>query len=142
MQVAPTRVVQNIPIQAITQLVDAARKIFILERSLIRGQVEHSVRQQGMRLSFSVLAVFFGILALQLAAFWAGVALFQAGFSIGKVVLFSVLGCTFLGLLSWGVGARTARYSLKRTVRELHPRQEHYGRRGSAERDRFTKEAA
>jgi len=129
--------VEKIPFRAITEMLDALRQIVTLERELVESTLRESVQKQGSRVALLGVSGFFVALAIQLLAFWVGVALYQGGFSIGMVLLFSVLSCPVLAGFSWIFARRVKGRSSSRTHQEPV-----YERQGSSERDRFSKEAA
>lgn len=114
---------EKIPLRAIEEGIDAFRHILVLEQRRARLRTRRVAVRQGARAGLLATAGVVMAFALHLLFFWATVALYQRGWSIGGIGLgIAAFALVFAGL-SVLVGSRLTRSApLTSIVRMPHER--------------------
>jgi hypothetical protein len=91
-----------VPLKAIQDSVESIRRIWVLEREIVRLRAAQELRRRVMKSAAWVLALFCMLQALALAVFWGSVGIMQSGKPLGLVVaMTSGPLLVAAGVLSW-----------------------------------------
>jgi hypothetical protein len=78
-----------IPLKAIQESVESIRRIWLLEREIVRIRAAYELRRRLLRSLAWILALFCALQAVALAVFWGSVGIMQSGRPLGMVVALS-----------------------------------------------------